>query len=145
MQRSREERRQNNEGQQSMATEDQRQAKLEDNPISPIKANHPQDTNPLEERRRLLRERLQRSSEKKADIVNEGIFRSKAGQILQIMMNSRKLHIFYQMSNNLIKILIRTYCSLLYILIILREVGKFFSFNSPKCFFICLELNFIYF
>ena len=65
VQRSREERRQNNEGQQSMVTEDQRQAKLEDNPISPIKANHPQDTNPLEERRRLLRERLQRSSEKK--------------------------------------------------------------------------------
>ena len=65
VQKNREERRQNNKGQQSMATEDQRQAKLEDNPISPIKANHPQDTNPLEERRRLLRERLQRSSEKK--------------------------------------------------------------------------------
>lgn len=38
-----------------MVTEDQRQAKLEDNPVSPIKADYPQEANPLEERRRLLR------------------------------------------------------------------------------------------
>ena len=64
-QRRREERRRHNEGQQNVVAEDQRQAKLEDNPASPIRADYPQETNHLEERRRLLRERLQRSSEKK--------------------------------------------------------------------------------
>lgn len=41
-QRRREERRRNNEGQQNVVTEEQRQAKLEDNPASPIRADYPQ-------------------------------------------------------------------------------------------------------